>query len=615
MSDAHSNRQILTKLMFSLLPVQVLISMIGAINGIVSSYFATNYIGITAMSAVGIYGPLNLIVTTSASILTSGAGLLCGKYLGQNNHKKVNNIFSLDLIIAGGFGAVLALLYVIMGTLDLTGFLTRDPEVRVLFNAYLLGQAVGLIPYMLGSQLTIFLSLENRPRWTLVGSITYIAVNLVLNVIFVKNMGMGAFGLALAAGIGLWAFFFVQALFYITGRSGFGLRLKNMNWSEIKTVIGIGLPTSATYLYQALRAYIVNILLAVYVGSVGISAFTTANNVMAIFWSVHAGMMAVSRMVMGISIGEEDRQSLTDMMRVILGKYMLVMFALAAGIAALSWPLTYIFFRDPSEPVFAMTRWGLLLLPFAMPPALAFASYITYSIASGKRLFVSLMSAYDGAIGVVAFSLLLMPVIPTIGVYVANILNGVFGMVLVIAFSWVKNGKRPTTIDEYMLIPADFGVPENERIDLTITNEADVINLSQKVQMFCLNRGIDERRAYLSGLAIEEMAGNIVEHGFTKDNRKHAIDIRISHKTAAPGEILPDEAQKGDSAPGTAAGAGDKVIIRLRDNCRAFDPASRTGNSDPDDPAKNIGIRMIYGILEDVEYQNILGLNVLMMKI
>ena len=31
----------------------------------------------------------------------------------------------------------------------------------------------------------------------------------------------------------------------------------------------------------------------------------------------------------------------------------------------------------------------------------------------------------------------------------------------------------------------------------------------------------------------------------------------------------------------------------------------------PDDPTKNIGIRMVYRLAQDVSYQNLLGLNVL----
>jgi hypothetical protein len=59
----------------------------------------------------------------------------------------------------------------------------------------------------------------------------------------------------------------------------------------------------------------------------------------------------------------------------------------------------------------------------------------------------------------------------------------------------------------------------------------------------------------------------------------------------------------------------DDVILRIKDDCVPFDPGERAKLSDPDYPTRNIGIRMVFGIAQDVQYQNILGLNVLMIRI
>jgi anti-sigma regulatory factor (Ser/Thr protein kinase) len=143
---------------------------------------------------------------------------------------------------------------------------------------------------------------------------------------------------------------------------------------------------------------------------------------------------------------------------------------------------------------------------------------------------------------------------------------------------------------ELMVIPDDFGVTPDQRLDLTVRSMEEVVTISQKIQNFCTEKGIDNRRSYLAGLATEEMAGNIVEHGFAGDNRAHSIDVRVVHK-------------------------GDDIILRLRDDCRPFDPVTMNRIAEGDDSGANIGLKMIFGILKDVEYQNILGMNVLTMKI
>ena len=68
MEQALSDRKLLTGLFFRLLPYQVLLIIINAVNGIVDSLYASNAIGKAAMSAMGLYAPFNHFLY-AASIL------------------------------------------------------------------------------------------------------------------------------------------------------------------------------------------------------------------------------------------------------------------------------------------------------------------------------------------------------------------------------------------------------------------------------------------------------------------------------------------------------------------------------------------------------------------
>ena len=52
-----------------------------------------------------------------------------------------------------------------------------------------------------------------------------------------------------------------------------------------------------------------------------------------------------------------------------------------------------------------------------------------------------------------------------------------------------------------------------------------------------------------------------------------------------------------------------RIILRLRDNCRRFDPVEWNKVMNPDDPTKNIGLRIVFGKAEDVSYSSALDLN------
>ncbi len=89
---------------------------------------------------------------------------------------------------------------------------------------------------------------------------------------------------------------------------------------------------------------------------------------------------------------------------------------------------------------------------------------------------------------------------------------------------------------------------------------------------------------------MEEMAGNIVQHGFPKDRRRHTIDVRAVHKNGS-------------------------LILRIKDDCIPFDPAEKQRMAEAEDPTKNIGVRMIFRMASDVQYRNTFGLNVLTIRV
>ena len=585
-----ANAKMVTRLLFRLLPIQILLAAVSAVNGIVSSLFASNYVGVDAMSAVGLYSPLNMLFTSISTILVGGAVILCGKYMGKNQQDKVQNVFSLNLLLSALIGVLFFAVFTILGVCDLTGFMTGEETVRLLFNRYLIGQAIGILPFMLGNSFASFLSLENKGRRTITASLIYIAVNVLLNFLFVKQLHMEAFGLALASSLGMWVFMAVQGVYYLSGRSHFRLVFRKLNWRETGEIFRIGVPGALSNVYQTIRGLIVNHLLEIFVGSVAISAFAASDSLLRIVWSLPAGMLAVSRMLISVSVGEEDRQTLTDVMRVMFKRFIPLMCVVSAGIILCAVPLTRLYYHDASDPVFMMTVWGFRILPLCMPFSIILMHFNCYGQASNKMGLVHLLSLLDGVVCVAGFTALLIRFLGINSAYIANVLNGIVTTLVIIGYAWIKMKRFPRNMEELMVIPDNFGVQADERMDLSVKTMEDVVRISEQVQRFCLAHGIDSRRAYLAGLSMEEMAGNIIDHGFTKDQKKHSVDVRVVHK-------------------------GEDVILRIKDDCVPFNPGERQKLAEGDDIIKNIGIRMVFKIAQDIQYQNILGLNVLTIRI
>ena len=64
--------KLLTRLFFRLLPYQILLIVISAVNGIVDSLYASNVLGQSAMSAIGLFGPLNHFLYAASIVFVNG---------------------------------------------------------------------------------------------------------------------------------------------------------------------------------------------------------------------------------------------------------------------------------------------------------------------------------------------------------------------------------------------------------------------------------------------------------------------------------------------------------------------------------------------------------------
>ena len=590
MKKRNSGIQLISHLFFRLLPIQILLAVVSAVNGLVSGLFGSNFVGSGVMTAIGLYGPILMFINAVSIVFVGGSQIICGKLMGRNETDRMQEIFSLDLLAVTGFSVLMIVILLLGALTGLTRIFAADPATREILNRYILGQVIGLAPMLLGQQLAAFLSLENKSGRTTAASLVCVGANVLLNFVFVVVLKMAEFGLALASSLGMWAFFGVQAAYYLTGKSFFKLKFSRTGLGNIGEIIRMGYPGALSNLYQTIRGFIVNGLITAYVGNAGLSAFAASDSVLRLFWTVPVGMVAVARMLMSVSIGEEDRKSLADIMRVAMYKCIPLMCAVSAVIIALAVPFTRFFYRDLNDPVYGMTVMAFRLLPLCMPLSIICMHFTCYAQASGKQMLVHILSILDGVVNVAGFSALLIPSMKMNGVYTANILNGVVSGLVPVIYSWVVRKQFPKNMEQLMVIPDDFGAEESERIDISVREMPEVTNVSQQVIDFCCRRNIDSRRAYLAGLFLEEMAGNVVDHGFRKDNKSHSVDIRVVHKD-------------------------ENVILRIKDDCIPFDPAERIEITDPKDRMKGVGIRLVYKAAKDIQYQNILGLNVLTIRI
>ena len=171
------------------------------------------------------------------------------------------------------------------------------------------------------------------------------------------------------------------------------------------------------------------------------------------------------------------------------------------------------------------------------------------------------------------------------GVWLGHILSGVLTLLVILIYTVLYQKHLPHSISDLLVLDDSFGVPESDRLNIQINDMKDVVSLSESVIAFSKNHGIDDHRSMLSGLCIEEMTGNIVQHGF--DGRKdYCIDVHVVYKN-------------------------NGLLLRIKDNCKTFNPTEVQNILDPEDLTQGIGLRLVTQAAETMSYNNCLGINIL----
>ena len=583
----HGQSGITDRLFFRLLPIQALIIAMGAVNSIVDGAVAGRYIDAGTVGVIGLYFTMVNLLNAIGNTLLGGTAVLCGRHMGEGNFEKTKGLFSLNILVTFLIGAVLtAAGFLFSG--PLAALLGASAELKPALMLYITGYSIGIVPQLLAQQLASFLQMERQGRRSYLGIAAMILTNVAADILLVAVLRMGVFGLALATALSNWIYFLILAQYYLTEEAQLRFDREMIDPGELVPMIVIGAPGALLVLCLALRGLVLNRILLAYAGSDGLSAMSAYNMVSGIFLAYCIGAGAVVRMLASVYFGERDAESLKGLFRTVFTRVLAVTFAVTAAVLLLTGPIARVFFPDTASGVYQMAKLLMTIYAACIPLILFCSVFTNYMQASGHHLFVNIVSVFDGFFSNIIPTLLLLPVMGVAGIWAAGPIGIVLTMLLTPAYCILYWRRRPRTLDEWLFLKPGFDAPEEDRLARTIATEKDVAETAATVQEFCRRHGMGEKISYYTAICLEEMTANVVKHGFHKDKKPHTVDVRVIRRE-------------------------DGVLLRIKDDCVPFNPKERAEITDPEDPLKNFGVRMVMKLADEVSYSNMLGLNVLTM--
>lgn len=290
--------------------------------------------------------------------------------------------------------------------------------------------------------------------------------------------------------------------------------------------------------------------------------------------------------VAGMFYGEEDKTALKDTLKTTL--HIGLTLSCIVAVILLLFPAVFTMALGVTDSdIAAMSNMAIRLFAVGMPIALMNTILMNFYQSTQKTGLATLICVLQSLVFTVLLSFLLIRPMGSTGVWIAFLLGEVFTFLTIVWYVSHKNGKFSFKISSYMLLEDTFGGNPKDRLELSIGNSMEeVMKVSSGIYKFGKNRSIDEKMLKEISLCIEEMAGNVVQHGFRPGEKKW-FDVMILDKP-------------------------ESVVIRIRDNGSAFDPAAHRNAAGDSQKEEQFGIKIISSLAEQFEYKRSMGLNVLM---
>ena len=570
---------------------QIISAMAVMLCLVIDSIMISRFLGTDAMAAYGFANPVLLIFAAFGSLLSSGIQVVCSRAMGTGDEDKINRCYSLSVIIAAAvsiFGVIVVLVFADPICVALGA--KRGTEAFRLTKDYLIGFVIGA-PFFIAAQILVpFLQMAGQRVRLVVAVLGMMVFDIAFDLLNVFVFKKETFGMGIASTVSYVAGVGIGIFYFFSRKCIYKFRTKGLGKGLFKEIAQGGVPTMVNQVSLVLLVYVINRTMMRVGNEVAVAAYAIVSTIANIGYCIGNGISEVSLMLAGISYNEEDEHSLSEIVRnqtifsIVINLFVTIFFlALADPVISL--------FAAKDAPERSAAIFGLRMFAICLVVSSMNAAFKKYYQSIGLIFFSESISVMQNLVFPALVVIIGGALFGTTGVWFFYMIGEVLSLIYIAIVVWKKSRAKFGSHESFVCLPKNFGAAPGQAMEMEIGSMEDIQEVAIEAEEFCKEKGVTAKKAMYTALCIEEMANNIVTHGF-KAGKDNQIDIRLVCKQ-------------------------DELIIRIRDNCVGFDPVKyyQMTKPDMDDPTKHIGIRMVFKMTRDVKYVNSLGLNCLTMKI
>lgn len=540
-------------------------SQMGAfIDGLMVTWFISD----TAMSAINIAMPVLQLYFSLCLLLGVGGTILAGKAIGSHDRDLASRIFAISVSTAVITGLVLGTVGLIFFN-PILGLLCPDTSIIGFAKEYMIITIPSAAVYMLMIVLQLFVALDGEPKRVTVAVSTCIAVNLILDYIFIVPLGMGMAGAALATVI---SYVPAIAILAVHFRKKGTLRFRwPKGFGKLPAIMRNGAPSGFTATLMSVQIFICNIVAIRYLGTSGVIVFAVCMYLLRLSMIILTGTIDSFQPVAAILAGSDDNRGVG----MVLGKAYRFL-----GISLVAYAGFMILFPQWIGSLFSIdTPSAIEVVKAAIP---AFAVNIVLQCAIG--LLIPVYQIYGNTRPAMIVSIG-QPLLPMVFFWLMAVAGGnawwgfAIGQatLLLLLLPFVRSHKGNTV--PFFLIPRQSAAKVYDTS--IVPSIADAGTQLVEADKWLNDAGINESLRFRIGISCEEILKNIVEHADRLDRKARSVDMRIS--------LQPDE-----------------ITTVIHDAGRPFNPVEQ-------DPETGLGLLIAKKSCDSMRYEYMFNQNILTM--
>lgn len=277
---------------------------------VVDGLLVSRILGRNPLAAVTVAVPAMEVMIALSMLISVGSGVIISNKKGRDDLKGARETFNISVRL------LLILSFVIMGACILflkpiVGFLGATDELVEMTTEYLKYLFLFAPTFMFSYGLSAWVRNDGNPKIAMLAQIIGAITNIFLDWLFMAKFNMGVAGASIATGIGPVVGILIVLPHFIGKKGSLYFEKSKILIGEVSDILVKGIPSFTMQFALGMTTFCMNIMIAKYMGSIGLAAYGIIGYIALLVYSIFLGMAEGSQPLISYyqGSGESEKQA------------------------------------------------------------------------------------------------------------------------------------------------------------------------------------------------------------------------------------------------------------------------------------------------------------------